>query len=534
MGSGMAESSEEVVIGFLEFTGVGSGSGKKELKKKAVVVGRQSDVVDVVVADDSVSRKHAELVFGGGRWLIRDMGSSGGTFVDGKQIDGKQVPLSAKNEVRIGSRGTTFRVKLAGKRGRPRKLAVGEKRKQLWRPGVHTITERDLAVLEWVAEERFSTAELLVRACFSSPDPKRLQGKAASGTYGSVRIAKLIRDGFLTASQYRLGKMVPLLLSLKGYSLLHGQGRVEWAQFIPELSLGTIEHELLIQDLRLKLTQLGVTKWRCERFLSWKNCAKQTRFVPDACFEAGGSTWYLEIERSLKAKKRRAEALELRSKVDARFLYVVPESIWEAVKETVPMSDFESGIYWLSEANARQGRLTVKCKWSESYAWQHEMPLVELLAGKFEPELVRRRRANAEWEATEAMGKEFSDVPFNTLNHTGPSRARVESYAKMLSTRNKGVLGFGADKISPLEFPALGNLPERYEAMKNARRRWIARRGVDLAAYKNAEQAFAAYVSQLSVTETASAKAIEEGKPTAYGLPTADALEKAVRSLSGR
>jgi len=172
----MAESSEEVVIGFLEFTGVGSGLGKKELRKKSVVVGRQSDV-DVVVEDESVSRKHAELVFGGGRWLIRDMGSTVGTFVDDKQIDGKQVPLSAKKEVLIGSRGMTFRVKLAGKRGRPRKLAVGEKRKQLWRPGVHTITERDLAVLEWVAEERFSTAELLVRACFSSPDPSACKAR---------------------------------------------------------------------------------------------------------------------------------------------------------------------------------------------------------------------------------------------------------------------------------------------------------------------------------------------------------------------
>ena len=70
--------------------------------------------------------------------------------------------------------------------------------------------------------------------------------------------------------------------------------------------------------------------------------------------------------------------------------------------------------------------------------------------------------------------------------------------------------------------------------MTNARRRWIANRGVDLAAYKKAEQAFAAYVSQLSATETASAKAIEEGKPAAYGLPTADVLEKAVRGLSGR
>ena len=531
MGSGMEESSGEVVIGVLEFTGGGEGLGTRKLSKKAVVVGRQSDV-DVVVVNESVSRKHAELVFGGGRWLIRDLGSTGGTFVDGKQIDGKQVPLSAKNEVRIGSPGTTFRMKLAGKRGRPRKLAVGEKRKQLWRPGVHTITERDLAVLEWVAEERFSTAELLVRACFSSPDPKRLQGKAASGTYGSVRIAKLVRDGFLTASQYRLGKTVPLLLSLKGYSLLHGQGRVEWAQFIPELSLGTIEHELLIQDLRLKLTQLGATKWQCERFLSWKNRAKQMRFVPDAKFEAGGLTWNLEIERSLKSKKRRQDALELRAKVDARFLYVVPESLWEAVKETVPLIGFESGMYWLSEADARHGRLTVKCKCSDR-PWQHEMPLVELLSGAYEPELVRRRRAAIEWEAKEAMRKEFSGLVFDTLNHINPARATMQQYANMLATRRKGVLGVGADKISPLNFLSLGDLEARYAAMTTARRKWRAH-GVELDAFKKLELTFDAYVEQLRAIEAASAKAIAEGQLVAYKSPKADELEKALNVLSGR
>jgi hypothetical protein len=41
----------------------------------------------------------------------------------------------------IGSRGTTFRVKLAGKRGRPRKLAVGEKRKQ---PTAYKISTADV------------------------------------------------------------------------------------------------------------------------------------------------------------------------------------------------------------------------------------------------------------------------------------------------------------------------------------------------------------------------------------------------------
>lgn len=527
------EEGSERVIGFLEFTGGGEGQGVWKLSKKAVVLGRLLSV-DVVVRDESVSRQHAELVFSGGRWLIRDLGSTGGTFIDGKQIDGEQVPISAKNEVRLGSPGTTFRVKLAGKRGRPRKLAVGEKRKQLWRPGVHTITERDLDVLQWVAEERFSTAELLVRACFSSPDPKRLQGKAASGTYGNVRIAKLVRDGFLTPSQYRLGKTVPLLLSLKGYSVLHGQGRVEWAQFIPEVSLGTIEHELLIQDLRLKLTQLGATNWRCERFLSWRNRASELRFVPDAKFDAGGFGWNLEIERSLKSKKRRREALELRSRIDERFLYVVPASLWEAVKETVPPTGFESGMYWLSEADARQGRLTVKCKCSDPWQWQDEMSLADLLSGKFEPALVRRRLVFVEQEAQGAMCQEFSGLVFETRGHIRSARETMQVFANMLATRRKGVLGVGADKISPVAFSSLENLPERYAAMTAARRKWRASHGIELDGFKQLELAFDAYAEQLRAIEAASKKAIADGQPVAYKSPRADDLEKSLLVLSGR
>ena len=185
----MEGSSEEGVIGFLEFTGRGVGLGTKKLGKEAIVIGRL-DSVDVVVPEafGSVSRKHAELVFGKGRWFVRDLGSSCGTFVDGKRVGSEQVPVNAKSKVNLGEApGVSFRVKLAGKRGRPRKRPVGEKRQQLWRPGVHTITDRDLNVLQWVAEHRFSTAEILVKACFSTPDKKRLRGKAPSGAYGGVR-----------------------------------------------------------------------------------------------------------------------------------------------------------------------------------------------------------------------------------------------------------------------------------------------------------------------------------------------------------
>jgi len=42
---------------------------------------------DLVVAHEKVSRKHAEIRYQDGRFLIRDLGSKGGTYVNGIQIE---------------------------------------------------------------------------------------------------------------------------------------------------------------------------------------------------------------------------------------------------------------------------------------------------------------------------------------------------------------------------------------------------------------------------------------------------------------
>ena len=37
-------------------------------------------------ADDTVSRRHAELRLHDGRWMLRDLGSSNGTWVNGRRV----------------------------------------------------------------------------------------------------------------------------------------------------------------------------------------------------------------------------------------------------------------------------------------------------------------------------------------------------------------------------------------------------------------------------------------------------------------
>ncbi len=63
---------------------------------REVTLGRSRDC-DCVLAEPSVSRRHAELRRDGARWLLRDLGSRNGTRVNG-------VRLLDEAEVRAGDR----------------------------------------------------------------------------------------------------------------------------------------------------------------------------------------------------------------------------------------------------------------------------------------------------------------------------------------------------------------------------------------------------------------------------------------------
>jgi FHA domain-containing protein/uncharacterized protein DUF1707 len=57
----------------------------RELLHARLTIGRSSGC-QLVVGDDTVSRRHAELRVQDGRWLLRDLGSSNGTWVNGRRV----------------------------------------------------------------------------------------------------------------------------------------------------------------------------------------------------------------------------------------------------------------------------------------------------------------------------------------------------------------------------------------------------------------------------------------------------------------
>ncbi|NOZ02632.1 MAG: FHA domain-containing protein [Deltaproteobacteria bacterium] len=86
----------------------GNDSGKEfPVTGDVVVVGRSLDV-DIVLNDPSVSRRHFEIHFVDGDWLLKDLGSVNGTKIDGKRVEG-QSPLAEGNQIEAGQSLMEFR-----------------------------------------------------------------------------------------------------------------------------------------------------------------------------------------------------------------------------------------------------------------------------------------------------------------------------------------------------------------------------------------------------------------------------------------
>ncbi len=77
-----------------------------DLPKDVILVGRE-DGADIVIDNPSVSRRHAEFRKEGDGWVVVDLGSSNGTFLNGIRLEGPQ-PVVAGDEVGLGKFSIVF------------------------------------------------------------------------------------------------------------------------------------------------------------------------------------------------------------------------------------------------------------------------------------------------------------------------------------------------------------------------------------------------------------------------------------------
>jgi len=70
------------------------------IDKKNFIIGRRHKGADYVCSNNFVSKSHAEIISREGRYFVKDLGSTNGTFINGERIE-KLLDIEVKNNDKI-------------------------------------------------------------------------------------------------------------------------------------------------------------------------------------------------------------------------------------------------------------------------------------------------------------------------------------------------------------------------------------------------------------------------------------------------
>lgn len=79
---------------------------RQPLQATPVSIGRASDC-GIPIKDRYLSRKHAELIAVGTGWMLKDLGSANGTYLNGERVE-RDLPLRAGDRIRLGDTEIVF------------------------------------------------------------------------------------------------------------------------------------------------------------------------------------------------------------------------------------------------------------------------------------------------------------------------------------------------------------------------------------------------------------------------------------------
>src|SRR3954451_3665325 len=81
--------------------------GRRFAVDAELTLGRAEDN-DVVLADERASRHHARLTRSDGRFVLTDLDSRHGTYVEGEKVSGRSRPLESGDAIAIGDQVIRF------------------------------------------------------------------------------------------------------------------------------------------------------------------------------------------------------------------------------------------------------------------------------------------------------------------------------------------------------------------------------------------------------------------------------------------
>lgn len=135
-------------------------------------IGRSSEALPLT--DQTISRRHAEMTPDGGRWILRDLGSSNGTFVNGVRVTEART-LHPGDQIRAGTTLVIFGEHEKLKRSKMEGVRLAG-RKEIEINVEHTVASNDDSMI------------------MSSPDPKQSAEFQLSIIYELVNLIGTITD----------------------------------------------------------------------------------------------------------------------------------------------------------------------------------------------------------------------------------------------------------------------------------------------------------------------------------------------------
>jgi len=108
LSTGQLRVDSSTAAGQVSWRAVVDVEGKRHpLVAARTVIGRGSDA-DITIADAGTSRKHVEILWDGERAMVRDLGSTNGTKLNGRKVS--EAPLPPDATVTIGRTDIVFRI----------------------------------------------------------------------------------------------------------------------------------------------------------------------------------------------------------------------------------------------------------------------------------------------------------------------------------------------------------------------------------------------------------------------------------------